>query len=175
MKWPQRKRPERGYRENMSLHLTKEGITNELPEEDVQLLRPERMESFEEWNRMAGAWPLKRLVALWNDLPGVTPVGKFTSREIALRRIWQALHAPESALPKKADEQSRVPFREGSKAAQVYALLCRPEGATARQIGELTGWQRHSVRGFLSASLRKQGRKVRAFTRAGERVYRLKS
>ncbi len=85
------------------------------------------------------------------------------------------MHAGEGALPGKGKEQSKVPFREGSKAAQVYALLCRREGATARQIGELTGWQRHSVRGFLSASFRKQGRKVRSFTRAGERVYRLKS
>ena len=135
----------------------------------------ESVTRFEEWNQTAGAWPLKRLVAIWNDLPGVTPVQKFTSREIALRRIWQAVHAPEGVKTRDGKEQSRLPFREGSKAAQVYALLCRPEGATARQIGELTGWQRHSVRGFLAASIRKQGRKVRSFTRAGERVYRLKS
>ncbi len=105
------------------------------------------------------------------DLPGVTPVQKFTSREIALQRIWRFMYAPEqNDSAEREREQSRVAFREGSKAAQVYALLCRPEGATARQIGELTGWQRHSVRGFLSASIRKQGRKVRSFTRAGERV-----
>ena len=175
MKWPQTKRQERGYRGNMSLHLTKERIMNELPAENSQSLRPELMESFEEWNQTAGAGPLKRLVAMWNDLPGVTPVQKFTSREVALQRIWRFMHAPEQTTQRKEKEQSRVPFREGSKAAQVYALLCRPKGATAREIGELTGWQGHSVRGFLSASIRKQGRKVRSFTRAGERVYRLKS
>jgi hypothetical protein len=38
-----------------------------------------------------------------------------------------------------------------------------------------TGWQRHSVRGFLSASVRKQGRSMRSFERGGERVYRVKS
>jgi hypothetical protein len=57
----------------------------------------------------------------------------------------------------------------------VYALVCRPEGATLREIQQATGWQRHSVRGFLSASIRKQGRRVRSFERAGERVYRIKS
>jgi hypothetical protein len=60
-----------------------------------------------------------------------------------------------------------MPFREGSKAAQVYALLGRPQGATTRELQELTGWQRHSVRGFLSASLRKRGQKIRSFERAG--------
>src|SRR3954467_3171242 len=59
-------------------------------------------------------------------------------------------------------------------AVQVYALLGRPEGATRREIEQLTGWQRHSVRGFLSASVRKQGYKLRTFLRTGERVYRLK-
>ena len=68
---------------------------NELPAENSQSLRPELMESFEEWNQTAGAWPLKRLVAMWNDLPGVTPVQKFTSREVALQRIWRFMHAPE--------------------------------------------------------------------------------
>jgi hypothetical protein len=57
----------------------------------------------------------------------------------------------------------------------VYRLLCRPEGATLREIQEATGWQRHTVRGFLSASVRKQGRTVRSSQRAGERVYRVKN
>jgi hypothetical protein len=131
------------------------------------------MTSFEEWKATASAWPLKRLVALWNDLPGVPPVQKFTNREIALERIWRFLHPPEQTTPRKAAEQKN-PFREGSKAAQVYALLGRPEGATRREIEQLTGWQRHSVRGFLSAGVRKQGYKLRLFLRAGERVYRLK-
>ena len=71
--------------------------------------------------------------------------------------------------------QQKASFREGSKAAQVYRLLCRPEGATLREVQQVTGWQPHSVRGFLSASIRKQGRTVRSFQRAGERVYRVKS
>src|SRR4051794_38161903 len=69
--------------------------------------------------------------------------------------------------PKAAEQKN--PFREGSKAAQVYALLGRPEGATGREIEQLTGWERHSVRGFLSAGVRKQGYKLRLFLRAGER------
>ncbi len=89
------------------------------------------------------------------------------------RRIWRFLHPPEKRRPGKRQNR-RIPFREGSKAAQVYALLGRPEGATRREIEQLTGWQRHSVRGFLSAGVRKQGYKLRLFLRAGERVYRLK-
>jgi hypothetical protein len=131
--------------------------------------------SFAEWEQIAGAWPLKRLVAIWNNLPSVRPIQKFTSRKIALQRIWGFIHEPEGAIPRKGKEDSRIHFREGSKAAGVYALLCRPGGATAHELQALTGWQRHSVRGFLSASLRKQGQKVRSFKRAGERVYRLTS
>jgi hypothetical protein len=28
------------------------------------------------------AWPLKQLAAIWNDLPGVLPIQKFTNRKI---------------------------------------------------------------------------------------------
>jgi hypothetical protein len=66
-------------------------------------------------------------------------------------------------------------FREGSKAAQVCTLLARPQGATLNEIRDHTGWQAHTVRGFISRNLAKQGRKVRSFEREGERVYRLKS
>src|SRR3954451_24510869 len=52
----------------------------------------QQLTSMEEWRAAASAWPLKRLVALWNDLPGVAPVQKFTNREIALERIWRSVH-----------------------------------------------------------------------------------
>jgi hypothetical protein len=131
-----------------------------------------RVKGLEEWVSLASAWPLKRLVAIWNDLPGVPPVQKFTNREIALERIWRSVHGGEGR--QNPSREQKNPFREESKAAQVFALLGRPEGATRREIEQLTGWQRHSVRGFLSASVRKQGYKLRTFLRTGERVYRLK-
>ncbi|WP_270935907.1 DUF3489 domain-containing protein [Falsiroseomonas oryzae] len=40
--------------------------------------------------------------------------------------------------------------REGTKQASVLALLRRPEGAIVAQIDEATGWQAHTVRGFLA-------------------------
>lgn len=40
------------------------------------------------------------------------------------------------------------------KIDQVIALLRRPEGATAAQISEATGWQAHSVRGAIAGQLR---------------------
>src|SRR3982751_388916 len=174
MKWPHN---HGGQKESSSMpvHVTKEGLLHTVSGEEVKTEDIELVRSFEEWEGREGSWPLKRLVAIWNDLPGVLPVQKFTSREIALERIWRSLHPRESGRQGKRKEQRRIQFREGSKAAQVYALLCRPQGATAHELQELTGWQRHSVRGFLSASLRKRGQKVRSFERAGERVYRLKS
>jgi uncharacterized protein DUF3489 len=44
-------------------------------------------------------------------------------------------------------------------------LLSRPEGATLNEIQNETGWQVHTVRGFISRSLSKQSRKVRSFER----------
>ena len=41
---------------------------------------------------------------------------------------------------------------------------------------DLTGWQSHSVRGFISAQLRKRmGFKIQSFKRDGERIYRIRS
>src|SRR4051795_11693421 len=163
----------------MPLHLTTAGSATEIPTDHGQRANTDKtvVTTRDEWEAIAGAWPLKRLVEIWNALPGVTPVEKFTSRQIALARIWRAVESPEQVRGKAQGKggQAKVRFREGSKAAQVYALLCRPEGATVREIQSITGWQRHSVRGFLSASVRKQGRSVRSFQRGGERVYRVKS
>jgi hypothetical protein len=163
----------------MSFHVTTEGLLTAItPENGEQENAGQRVvTSRNEWETIAGNWPLKRLVAIWNSLPGVTPVEKFTSRQIALERIWRAVESPEHARRKATTKASKpkVQFRKGSKAAQAYALLCRPEGVTVREIQNATGWQRHTVRGFVSASVRKQGSRVRSFQRAGERVYQVKS
>lgn len=48
------------------------------------------------------------------------------------------------------------PARSGTKAATVMALLKSKQGTTICQMMEATGWQAHSVRGFLAGSLRKR-------------------
>lgn len=68
---------------------------------------------------------------------------------------------------------NRAP-REGSKAAQVIALLKREEGATVSQMSEATGWLPHSVRGFLAGALKKtHGLMTTSEAAEGGRVYRL--
>jgi hypothetical protein len=135
--------------------------------------------SEQELQEVAGKWSMKRLVEIWNRLPGVEPVSRFTDRKIALRRIWRALQpqAEKGSKPARRASQTRQQpvFREGSKAAEVCTLLSRQEGATLNEIRSQTGWQAHTVRGFISRNLSKPGRKVRSFEREGERVYRLKA
>jgi hypothetical protein len=67
--------------------------------------------------------------------------------------------------------------RRGSKKAAVLAMLRKAEGATLAEIMKATGWQSHSVRGFLSGSLGKaMGLKVESNKRAdGQRAYHLKT
>jgi hypothetical protein len=44
----------------------------------------------------------------------------------------------------------------GSKQDSVLALLRRPEGASLDVLVKATGWQKHSVRGFLAGTVRKK-------------------
>ncbi len=66
--------------------------------------------------------------------------------------------------------------RANTKAVAVIALLRSKHGATIAEMTEVTGWQSHSVRGFLAGSLRKRhGLEVTSKKRSGEeRRYRLR-
>jgi len=67
--------------------------------------------------------------------------------------------------------------RANSKQATVIAMLCRPEGATVKQICEETGWLAHTVRGAFAGTFKKRLGLVIASEKPanGDRVYRIKT
>jgi hypothetical protein len=88
-------------------------------------------------------------------------------------RAKKANTAAKPAMSRKKAANSR----QGSKTAKFLDLLRRSGGATSADLMKATGWQAHSVRGFISGVLgRKMGLKV-ASTKVenGERRYSLKS
>ena len=154
-------------------------------------------------------WPAARLADTWNSFAGVAPftelkpVKKFTSRKLALARIWEAVQrllpegvepaadaAPEpkkaTKSPAKAKRRDTArpgakgganTAREGSKKAEVLDLMKRKSGVTLAEIMKLTSWQAHTVRGFVSGTVgKKLGLNVESFrTKDNERAYRISS
>jgi hypothetical protein len=174
----------------------------------------------QELTDLATNWPATRLVEVWNGIPGLTPVKKFTDRKSAIARIWNAIQtldggssaeAPKptktaaTAAPKPANKGKHAAkakptkaakgkpakpsktgrntgttaavTRDGSKKATVLGLIQRKNGATLAEIMKATGWQAHSVRGFITGALgKKMGLTVESTKRQdGERVYTIAS
>jgi hypothetical protein len=65
--------------------------------------------SQKELAELATGWPAERLVAIWNSLPGVTPVKKFKDRTTAATRIWMTLwlrrDTPVTADPNESSQR----------------------------------------------------------------------
>lgn len=71
----------------------------------------------------------------------------------AAEASWQAVQAQTTTRLTKLEASQT---REGSKQALVIEMLKRPEGATIEQISEVTGWQKHTIRGTFSGALKKK-------------------
>src|ERR1700694_4106286 len=98
----------------------------------------------------------KRLLALWNALPGVERRRKVGDRE---------------ALP---DPEPQPDPKPPSKQDVVIAMLRLPEGATIDEVASVTGWQRHTVRGVFSGTLKKKlGLTLASSKEERGRVYRI--
>ena len=153
--------------------------------------------------KLSAEWPGSRLVEVWNSFAGVAPftelkpVKKFTSRNAAVARIWSAIQrlspdgaeqasdvAPAKPKSKKSGSKGsrRATGRKGAKSgeersnkkAEVLTMMKRAKGATLVEIMEVTGWQAHTVRGFVSILGSKGGEKIESSKNAaGDRSYHI--
>src|SRR5205809_7360140 len=109
----------------------------------------------------------KRLLALWNALPGVEKRKKVGDRDALIDQLWSAIEA----LP---DPDPQSDTKRPSKQDAVVAMLQRPEGATVDEVAGVMGWQRHTVRGLFSGTLKKKlGLTLASATEERGRVYRI--
>jgi hypothetical protein len=111
------------------------------------------------------------------ETPAVaTPVAPQTPDVAPSQAPAKKKATPAKKAPKAPKQPAAAkPAREGSKTETIIALMKQPGGATLQAIMEASGWQPHSVRGFVSGTLgKKMGLTVVSTKRAdGERVYTL--
>ena len=91
----------------------------------------------------------KRLLALWNALPRVEKRRKVGDRAALIDLLWAAIEALSEPEPQSDAKRP-------SKQDEVIAMLRRPEGATVDEVASAMGWQRHTVRGLFSGTLKKK-------------------
>jgi hypothetical protein len=91
----------------------------------------------------------------------------------------KAKSAKKTTPSKKGAKARKKPegARQGSKTAKVLDLLKRPGGATLKELMKATGWQPHSVCGFVSGTLGKKMKMTVTSKKAedGERSYSVKA
>ena len=89
------------------------------------------------------------------------------------QRRRRAEPKPSSSKPKGRTSPPAV--RPGTKQAILIEMLSQPKGATLADLVTATGWQKHSVRGAISGTLKKKlGLAViSAVVEARGRVYRI--
>jgi hypothetical protein len=64
--------------------------------------------------------------------------------------------AKKTQKPATASRSATRTMRTDTKSSLILKLLSRASGATVKELAAATSWQDHSVRGFLSGTLKKK-------------------
>jgi hypothetical protein len=96
------------------------------------------------------------------------PSNKRAPKAVAARSI----DAKPSQLTSSNDRKQQG--EQNSKQARVVEMLNSPTGTTIAAVMKVTGWQQHSVRGFLAGVVQKKLRlKLSSEKIDGNRIYRI--
>lgn len=106
-----------------------------------------------------------------------TTLGNVPQKQKAVRQGVKKTKAKRPNSSPKGKPTSAAGFRTGTKGLAIVDLLKRKKGAAISELMKATGWQAHSVRGFLSGTLKKKLGLAIASERSegGQRRYRIKS
>lgn len=94
-----------------------------------------------------------------------------TDRKAARKANAAAKPAPKAKAPAKPAAEKVAPAARQNKGDKILEMVARPGGATLEEIMTATGWQAHSVRGYISTAAKK-GNKIRSEKVDGKRTYR---
>jgi hypothetical protein len=106
------------------------------------------------------------------DSENISKPAPDTAKPKGARKAKKAKPAKKAARTKKAAAKPKAD--RTNKKAEVIAMMKRAKGATLAEIVKATGWQQHTVRGFVSILGSKGGEKIESSKNAaGERTYKI--
>lgn len=142
------------------------------------------------WNSIPGNTEIKKfqdrkkaVARIWTaiqPLAGSAPTSEPDAESKQSARAAKTPKAAKSAKKAKGAKKA-APAKKGAdkgepsnKKAEVIAMMKRAKGATLAEIMEAAGWQKHTVRGFVSILGSKGGEQIESSKNAaGERVYKI--
>jgi hypothetical protein len=102
------------------------------------------------------------------------PAKKSSSKSAQKKKVQRRTKPAVAPQSMAAQSESVEQTSKHTKQARVIAMLQAPSGATVAAIMQQTGWQPHSVRGFLAGVVRKKLKLTLHSTKVdGQRVYRV--
>jgi hypothetical protein len=108
--------------------------------------------------------------------PQKAALKKGASRKKGAPQGQKTAKGGQARKPAKTGQKPAQQARQStaSKSAKILEMIGRTKGATLAEIVTATGWQAHSVRGFISTAGNKHGIKIEsAKNELGGRFYRI--
>jgi len=95
--------------------------------------------SQKELAELAQSWPDERLIAIFNSLPGVTPVKKFKDRKTAISRIWARIQSLDDAAKPEPEPAAKPKAERKTKGGPQLAKGAPPKEKTTKKANRAKG------------------------------------